>query len=41
LVVGGSAAEVLHLHIVPQIALVVPAVFAGTDEVALPSWELG
>lgn len=39
--VGGRTAEVLDLHVVPELAFVVPAVFAGTDEVALPGRELG
>jgi hypothetical protein len=39
--VGRVAPDVLHLQVVPEIALVVPAVLAGTDDVALPGGEVG
>lgn len=39
--VGRVAPDVLHLQVVPEVALVVPAVLAGTDDVALPGGEVG
>lgn len=39
--VGVAGADVLDLHVVPEVAGVVPAVFAGGDDVALPGGELG